>query len=475
MPTYGLTTEGFITKSLDTIRNEIGVALQQVFGASIRLDDQSILGQLVGIIAERLALLWELADAVNSGQDPDAATGARLEQLCLLTGTIRPSATYSAVVLTLTGDPSTVVPGGSKVATASTGDEFALDDDATLVAVDPWADTTAYAVGDRVTANGNVYECYVAGTSHTSGTGPDAEPPSFFHANGSEQDQNDIADGAGTLRWVYCGEGTAAVDGVAYAVNSGVVTGAAYDLSEIVNQVAGWDGVTNLSDADTGRAIATDAELRALREQELAAGGSSPINALRAELLRVPDVEAVSIFQNVDDTTDADGLPPHSVEAVVRGPDAPSAEFDQSIFDALLAGVAAGIKTASATGATTVTGTATDDQGTAHAMTFSRPTNVPIYIDIDVTVDEDTFPEDGDDQIKEAIVAWGEAQATGKNAVASAIIAQCFSITGVLDVTQCFIDDAPSPASSATVAISNRQLATYSTTNIAVTVTGGTP
>lgn len=474
MPTYGLTTEGFITKSLDTIRNEIGVALQQVFGASIRLDDQSILGQLVGIIAERLALLWELADAVNSGQDPDAATGARLEQLCLLTGTIRPSATYSAVTMTLTGDPATVVPGGSKIATASTGDEFALDDNVTLVAVDPWATTTAYVIGDRVTANGHVYECYTAGTSLGSGTGPDAEPPDFLHSDNTPQDQNDIQDGGGTLRWVYCGEGTAAADGIAYAVNSGVVTGVAYDISEIVNQAAGWDGATNLADADVGREIATDAELRALREQELAAGGSSPINALRAELLRVPDVEAVSIFQNVTDLTDADGLPPHSVEAVVRGPDSPSAAFDQSIRDALLAGVAAGIKTASATGATSVTGTATDDQGTVHSITFSRPTNIPIYIDIEVLVDTN-FPDDGEDQIKAAIVEWGDAQATGKDAVASAIIARCFTVAGVLDVTQCFIDDAPAPASSTTVAITNRQLATYSTTNIAVNVTVGTP
>lgn len=35
-----------------------------------------------------------------------------------------------------------------------------------------WVTNTAYAVGQQVTANGSVYVCTTAGTSHTSGTGP---------------------------------------------------------------------------------------------------------------------------------------------------------------------------------------------------------------------------------------------------------------------------------------------------------------
>lgn len=464
MPTYGLSTEGFLAKTLDIIRDDIGAALQAAFGASIRLDDQSILGQLVGIIAERMAILWELAEVVQGSQDPDAASGAALEQLALLTGTLRPVATHSAVVLTLTGVPTTVINAGSKVKTASTDIEFETQANATLVAVTPWGTSTPYIVGNRVTANSNVYQCSVAGTSLGSGSGPTLVPP--FPAGAPPQEQNAILDN--TVNWIFVGVGTAAADVLGAAVDTGVIAAAAYDISVIVNSLNGWDGVCNLDDANPGRAIATDAELRLLREQELATGGSSPINALRAELLRIANVIAVTIFENVTDIIDADGVPPHSIEALVRGPVSPDAAFDQSIFDALLAGVAAGIRTHGST-----VGSATDDQGTVHVMKFSRPTNVPIYVTITVIKDPDEYPIDGDAQIKAAIVAYGDLQNTGKNAVASRIAAAAFTVTGVLDVVTCFIDDAPVPLTEATVDISLRQLATYSTTNISVISSDG--
>jgi uncharacterized phage protein gp47/JayE len=470
MPVYGLTTEGFLVKTLDIIRNEIGVALQQAFGPSIRLDDESILGQIVGIVSERLALLWELAEVVNSGYDPDAASGASLEQLCLITGTQRPVATYSAVTLTLAGVPTTAIPAGSKVRTVSTLKEFQTTVSTTIGAAEAaWVAVTAYVAGDRVTANDGVYECVVAGTS--AATSEALNAPDFPNPAASPQPYYAIVDG--TVTWVYLGVGTGSVDVTATAVESGPVVGSAYDINEIVNGISGWGGAINLQTATTGRDIATDAELRLLREQELATGGSSPINALRAELLAVPDVLSVSIFQN---NTDADlvieggTLPPHSVEALVRGPVSPDAAFDQSIFDALLDGVAAGIKTHG-----TVAGWAVDDEQTSHYMKFSRPTNVPIYVDIEVTVDPTLYPDDGDDQIKTAILAYGEAQATGKDVTASRIMAAIHSVTGVLDVTQCFIDDAAAPTTSTTIAISKRQLATFSLVDIAVLSVDGTP
>jgi uncharacterized phage protein gp47/JayE len=473
---YGLTTEGFLAKTLSIIRDEMGVALQQAFGPSIRLDDQSILGQLVGIVAERLAILWELAEAVNSAQDPDSATGAGLEQVCLITGTFRPQATHSATTVTLTGDDTTIIPAASKISTASTGIEFQTTAQAVLFDLDPWVANTAYAVGDRVSSEGACFQCITAGTSSdTLGpTGsPDFEGDEDNDGDLEAQSADDIEDDS--VHWIYLGEGTAAADTIASAVDTGVVLAVAGDLTTIVNAVSGWESVTNLLDATPGRAIATDSELRLLREQELATGGSSPINALRAELLNVPDVTAVTIFVNNTDTTDADGLPPHSIEAMVRGLEPPTDAYDQTIFDALLAGVAAGIRTASGTGGTSVTGTATDDQLTEHDMAFTRPEEIPIYVELTLVKDPNTYPTDGDDQIKQAIVDYGDLQNTGKDVVASRIIAAAFTVTGVLDVTSCFIDDAAAPTLSVTLPISLRELATYDTSRIDVITSDGVP
>lgn len=456
MTTYGLTTEGLITPTTVIIREGLNALLRNTFGASIDTGDRSILGQMTGILAERLASLWEQLEAVNSSQDPDKATGAALEALCALTGTFRPAASFSTVVLTLTGTPTTVVPSGNKSETDSTGKVFVHADSGTITAVSAWAAAT-YALGARVHRGGNVYQCIEPGTSVTGPTGTAA----------------DSTDG-GTAHWTFLGAGTGAVDVNAVAELTGPTTAFARDIIVKNTSVAGWDGVINLNDANVGRNQATDGELRLLREQELATGGSSTQAALIAELLEVEGVidNSVYVFVNNTDSTNADGMPPHSVEALVNIP--VGADYDQRVFDALLSGVAAGIQTHSS-GAGAASGYATDSQGTQHLMKFTRPAEVPIYINITVTVDPELFPADGADLIKQAIVVFGDAQRVGKDAVASAISAQAFRVDGVLDVSSCLIDDAPAPATSATVPITLRQLATYDTSRINVTVNNGTP
>jgi len=454
MTTFGLTDAGFVPMTFDNIRQDLILALQAAFGASIDLGNKSIFGQLTAIIAERMALLWEMAEAVNSSQDPDKATGAGLDALCVLTGTFRPPASYSTVTLTLTGTPTAVVTAGKHVATASTAKAFATIASGTITALNAWVTLTPYIVGNRVTANARCYQCITAGTSG-------ALAPSTTLA--------DITDG--TAHWAYLGEGTGAIDVAAMATVTGPITAAARDITEIQDAVAGWSSVINVLDAAPGSNVATDATLRTLRDLELSSAGRSTIDAIIAALSNITDVASVKLFVNNTDLTDAAGVPPHAIEALVRRVgDTYNATFDQAVWDALLANVAAGIVTAGLQ-----TGTSTDSQGVTHTMKYTRPTAVPIYIAVTLVKDPALYPTDGDAQVKQAIVDWGNLQPIGKDAVASAITAQVFKVIGVLDVTTCFIDDVPAPATSATVAIDLRHLATYDTSRITVTTSNGTP
>lgn len=418
MPTYGLTNEGLVIKSLEVIREEMNTALRTKFGQSIDLGERSIFGQIVGILAEREALIWELAEAVNSAQDPDKATGAALDAICTLTGTFRPPASFSTVVGTLTGTPATVVPSGSQASLESNGNRFETLEDATIEAATAWMSSTAYLEDARVTNSGNIYQCITAGTSDVSG-GPTL--------GADDAGNDDITDG--TAHWMFVGVGTGVVDTTFQATETGEIEALAGDLNTIETRISGWNNVINLEDAEKGREVATDQELRILREQELGGLGSSHVDALRARLLRLTGVTAATVFQNDTDTTDADGMPPHSVEALVRGPSSPTEEFDQSIRDTLLASVAAGIQTHG-----TVSGTATDSQEIEHTIKFSRPDEIDIYVLIGV-VKDDEYPEDGDKLIKSAIVDWGALQATGKDAVPSQIAANVHEVAGVLEVS----------------------------------------
>lgn len=443
----GLTETGLVIPTVNEIRESINQSIRGVAGAKVNLTDSTLIGQMVGIFSERIHKLWELAEAVHSSMNPDAATGEALVALAALTGTLQQGAESSSVVLTLTGTPGTPVTQGSR-ARIPEGEEFETEADTTIDAATAWSASTAYAVSDRVTNNARVYECVTSGVSDAAGGPTTAE--------------EDIADN--TVVWRYLGEGTGAADVDSLSVNTGPIIAVSGSITEITTPVAGWTSVVNLLDATPGQDQDTDAELRTRRELELSAAGVGIVDGIRAGLLDVEGVTAVRVFVNNTDTTDADGVPPHAVECLVQGGE------DQDIWDVLVDLVGAGIQTHG-----TEEGTAEDDEGVSHTMKFSRPVEVPVYIAVDVLKNAEEYPADGDDQIKQAIVERGDAGTTGLDTVAARISSWVFGVSGVLDVPSLFIGTAPAPATSATIPISLRELAVYDTSRITVTSSDGTP
>lgn len=455
---FGLTDQGLTIPTIADIRADITARILKTISPTLDLSDRSLEGQIVGIVAEAIARAWEQLEVIFTAWDPDKAVGVFLEALSALTGTTPPLPSKSAVVLTLTGTPAAVVPSGDQAGISDGQGGYvslwATSELATIAALSAWLTSAAYGLGTRVTHAGNVYQCTLAGTSGATG-------PIGADLTSDETD--------GTVHWRYLGEGTGAIDVPAACTVVGPTTANAATITAITTPEGGWSGVVNVLDASVGRNAATSAQLRALRELELFQPGSSPVDAIRAELLDVVGVTAVTVFENVQEVTSDDGIPPHSVEAMVQGGD------DQAIFDALLASVAGGIRTWGQ-GSGEVDGSATDSQGTAHPMKFTRPGEVPVYVTITLTKDASRYPSDGDQQVKDAITAWGDLRPAGYDAVSNAILAQAFTVLGVLDVTACSIGTAPAPATSTTIAIGLRQLATYDTSRIVVnSSTAGVP
>lgn len=417
MAIYGVTDTGFVRPTMEDIRAQIEAKYRGYFGASIDTDPSTPDGQLINTYAEREDLVWQLAEVIYGMMDPDKARGAALDSLCLITGTYRDPASFSTAVLTLTGDPGTVIGTGSQAKTSSTDIVFASAENGSLVALTAWTAATAYVVGDRCTNGGNAYICITAGTSAGSGGPTSSTRPAA----------NDIADN--TVHWLLLGVGTAADDVLAGATVTGPLVAVAGDITEIDTQVAGWEGVYNLLDATPGADRTSDQGLRLLREFELAASGDSPIPAIKRAVSRVDDVTSVTVFYNNTTTTNGDGLPPNSVEVLVQG------GTDEAVAAALFNAVAGGIGYYG-----TETVTHTDSENEDHEIKFSRMTAVNVYVTLAAEVNADEFPTDGIAQMKAAIAAFGDEQSAGKNAVASSISKAAFvdpdddGGIGVLDI-----------------------------------------
>ena len=260
----------------------------------------------------------------------------------------------------------------------------------------------------------------------------------------------------------------------AEAETAGPIVANATTLTVIETPVAGWTAATNTLDAVEGALAETDSELRARAENELAAPGRSPQDAIRAvllQLLRDNGITrgSVTVYMNVTDVEDGDGLPPHSVEAVVYdGTDDATGLTTAKIAETLWSCVGAGIRSHGTT-STTVR----DSTSVAQPVKFTRPTLKPVYLAAaaNVSVSRGWDAENGETNAKNAIVAHGKSiHGVGDDVAMLRMGASAF-LAGVLDVTSFTLGFSASPVGTANLTIGRRELATFDTGRVEFTAT----
>lgn len=121
-----LTAQGFKTRTLEEIINEISGNLKATFGASFDTSPESPDGQLIGIFAEQIYRADMAGQAVYQSSDPDRASGEALEYVCDYNGVYRERTRPTIVYLMFSGTAGTQVPAGVIVSTED-GVEFSTD------------------------------------------------------------------------------------------------------------------------------------------------------------------------------------------------------------------------------------------------------------------------------------------------------------------------------------------------------------
>lgn len=280
--------------------------------------------------------------------------------------------------------------------------------------------------------------------------------------NGSVKDANGVI-------WNLPASVTIDVSGsvtvTAKCANSGAVAAVAGSITKINTPTRGWSAVSNASAATIGSAAETDAQLRVRQSQSVAIPALTPFDAVDGAIANVAGVTRHKLYENDSGAVNSDGIPAHSIAAIVDGGDV--TKIAQTIRGKKGQGVAT-------YGSTTVT--VPDKYDNPHAISFSRSTDVPIYVAITLKVFTGYTTQIGE-QIKQAIADFINSLKIGDDVLLSRIYspANLGVVSGgnakYYDINALTIGKSAGSQAAANIVIAFNESASCSTANIALTVT----
>lgn len=342
MSDFGVTDKGFVIKRMDRILEEIHTDLTAGFGVDTRLQKPSFLDILVTTFAYQIAEVWETAQNSYYAKYPATATGINLDNAVQYGGIRREAARKTVYPLHCTGADGTVVPEDTLVATNSmpevrlrAAEEFVITRESfhtVEIAV------SVVEVGDYfVSINGAKY-CYESINMEEG----DILEGIAASLRGNEYDV-DIAGRVVKIKDRIKNRNNALVLSDNLTTRSvttianfltedyGKITLPNGIISKIINNTPGFMSVENVLSPSYGRKMETDIELRQSYLAKSALRSNSMVESIIAELLNnVNGVESATGYENPTNSTDARGLPPHSIEIIVDGGD--TAEIANAIL-----------------------------------------------------------------------------------------------------------------------------------------------
>lgn len=475
MDEYGLTSQGFKQKRLPDIIQSMNSRIADQLGVQIQTSANSVFGQLVGVFAYEIADLWEQASQVYGAMYPHTAFGTSLNNASALAGITPISAEKTTVVCTCYGADGTSIPYGSQIASATDSNiTFScIDSNATI---DKGECNFAGVIVPSAVVPSTVYTVTVNGTAHnyTALAGDTAnivltELGSLISIAGiTATVNNDTLEISSTdQRDVFTISVSADLDfdSIGSPVNFecdviGAITPAIGDLTDIVTTFAGWDSVSNNVPANTGREAESDTALRQRWNGSLYTRSVGMTDSIASALMTLNGVTSAYVYENSTDSTDADGRPPHSIEAVVNGGDAD--DIGLTIWQKKSAGI-------DTYGSQSVS--INDSQGFPHVINYNRPIEVNVWLNIAVVeYPEETLPPNAQSLISESALAYGNTLTVGNDVILQRFMGAIYqSCAGIGYITITASTDGVTYSSS-NIQIDARHVAVFDLSRIQVSI-----
>lgn len=255
-----LNEDGLQLKTLTEIREELVEGLQAIYGININVDQNSQDGQQLNLYAQGAVDLREVLQQINTGFDPDQSFGRVLDQRVAINGITRNGGTYTLAPIEITTDRAI-----------------------NLIGLDDQSDELLPTVSNLFTVRDNAgTEFYLLDS--ISITVPETRSLTFR---------------------------AAAIGVVEVQVNT---------ITEPVTVIAGITGINNPSGAlSIGVNEESDAFLKVRRRSSVAIPSQGYLDGIEANLANLNGVAVARVYENNTNVTDSNGIPPHSIWAIVEG------------------------------------------------------------------------------------------------------------------------------------------------------------
>lgn len=201
-----------------------------------------------------------------------------------------------------------------------------------------------------------------------------------------------------TVEIPYGGEVTV----TATCTKVGAVKARAGSITQMLTPTAGWQSVSNASDATVGAPLESDGELRLRQKDSTMIPAISPYEALVGALKSLAGVTDLKIYENDTALPDDYGIPPHSVAVVVQGGDA------QAIADTISRSKGQGVATF---GRSMVV--SQNSAGVPDKIYFSSRVDVPVLVTIRLNALVG-YTTDVEAVIKASVIDWINALPVGR-------------------------------------------------------------
>lgn len=204
-------------------------------------------------------------------------------------------------------------------------------------------------------------------------------------------------------RWTLNQTWTLDTTGITYVdvtcTTTGPVEADSNTVTKIIDTVPGLTNINNPAPATPGTDTESDTSLRVKRATAVGRPGNNQLDSMLGELYAVSGVRRLKIYENDTNTTDTNGLPPHSIAPIIDG------GSDTDIALGIYLKKNPGVMLYQAADPVSIDVTSPTYPDMVKTIRFSRPYYVDMTVNITIKNDG-SLPSNTPDLIREAFLEF---------------------------------------------------------------------